>query len=462
MRRARLPRPLSSFVGREAFLERLERSLEANRLTTVTGPGGVGKTRASIEGARRAERLYGERIWLVDLASVLHPADLASEVARSLEVGQSASAGDDRGIAEAIGRKVREPSLLLLDNCEHLVEAAGRFAARLLDAAPPLAILATSRQPLGIPGEQVLPLPPLDATGGAEGVRLFVERAQSRDPAFAPDASQLDRVAELCRRVDSLPLAIELAASCVRSLPLEEIERRIAEGRPLPAPSGAASPERHRSLRDVVDWSYRLLSGKERSLLRRLSIFRGGCTLAGVETVCGGWDGIEGWEACDLLAGLVERSLVEPDLQPESEHARYRLLETIRVVAANRLSEQPAEEAELLSRYLAHAASLVLLRPGEKGPLRGAWVQRIEPDYRNLVHALDLSLEAGRLDLAFAIADPLSYYWVQTGHWTEGAGWLDRLLEARRPEPSLEVPTKDGIEGPREHKGGCLLYTSDA
>ncbi len=345
-----------------------------------------------------------------------------------------------------------------------------RFAEMILARAPATAILATSRQPLGIPGEQVIPVPPLglpedaadpETAAKAEAVELFLRRARARAPGFAPDASGIHTILEICRRLDGLPLAIELAASHARSLSMEVILRRIVEGRSLPQPS-AAAPERHRSLANLVDWSYRLLTSSEQALLRRLSIFRGGCTLAAAEAVCGGWGRIERWQVCDLVARLVERSLVEPDFAGSENQslprgagsagaagggglpaARYRLLDTIRVFSAQRLAEDASEAASVESRYLDHFAALAAPRPEEKGPTRTAWVQRVEPEYANLVHAMDLALDRGRTDIAFGLGEMTAYFWVQTGQWIEGNRRLDLLLQSRnRAQDPNQDPTR--------------------
>jgi predicted ATPase/tetratricopeptide (TPR) repeat protein len=500
--RGNLPRPLSSFVGREELLEQLERGLRERRLLTVTGPGGVGKTRISLELARRVVSPYEGGLWFVDLAAVAGPDDVRSAVLRTLRFHQAAGREPEEValgpvITEAFGGQA---ALLLLDNCEHVLAGVGRFVGELLDLPSAVTVLATSRQPLGIPGEQVVPLPPmalpregLDAreAARAESVQLYLQRARSRAPGFEAGERALALIVELCRHLDGLPLAIELAASHARSFALEELLRRVSEGPSLSSRS-PASPARHRSLRGLVDWSYRLLSPKERTLLRRLSVFRGGFTLPAAESVCGGSGDVDGWEVCDLLVGLVERSLVEPEFTAGGREEidggrspRYRLLETIRSFAAGRLEEDEEEWNRVALRYLDTLAALVApggeemapvvepafveqalaspaaaaggtvragggssgtgtpQRPGTASPWptaappRGAWTRtsrwfrRLEPDYANLLHGMELALARGRLDVAFALGEQLGESWVQAGQWMDGLRCLERLLCAR-------------------------------
>jgi predicted ATPase len=472
-----LPHPWSSFVGRAEPLRQMEQALAEGRLVTLTGPGGVGKTRASQELARRMETIFTGGIWFVDLSVIADGLEVPATIVRTLRAGGALPAGPSDAPHRAVVNAFRgERGLLLLDNCEHLVDDVSRFVGELLAIPSAVSVLATSRQPLGLPGERVVSLPPLEVPDEtedgarppgsrprdhgspdgevAESVRLFLDRARARHPEFTAGERAEELLGRICRRLDGLPLAIELAASHVRSFPLEELLRLIESGRPLSAVSGVL-PERHRSLHSLVDWSFALLSPPERALLRRLSTFRGGCTFLAAESVCGGWGGIETWEVYALLARLVERSLVEPDAQsgvPEpaassgsdpagaaassesgvpSPPARYRLLETIRAYAAERLQEDPAEASALTNRYLDHLREIATLREEERTPLRSAWIRRIAPEYSNLLHGLDLALSGGRRSRAFALAEPLGCTWVQTGQWIDGTRWMDRILEAR-------------------------------
>ncbi|MEZ4647389.1 MAG: hypothetical protein R3E97_01155 [Candidatus Eisenbacteria bacterium] len=329
--------------------------------------------------------------------------------------------------------------LILVDNCEHVVDGIASFLEDLLTRDSNVTVLATSRTPIGVPGEEIAILPPLAVDRGSaadEAVELYLQRARSRAPGFQVDERGLSTIREICTRLDGLPLAIELAASQARSLPLEETLRRIREGRSLAAP--ATAPRRHQSLKDLVAWSHRLLRPEEQALLERMTIFRGGCTLSAIEEVCGDWGGIERWEVCDLVARLVEASLVEPvDLEladAQRSEVRYRLLETIRMYCAEEALRKPDAESTtrtLETNYLEYTNRLITVRPEERGPTRTAWIARIDPEYPNILHALDLALARGRLDLAYKCGDLLTYYWFQSGQWSVGRRWLDRILEAR-------------------------------
>ncbi|MEZ4655064.1 MAG: tetratricopeptide repeat protein [Candidatus Eisenbacteria bacterium] len=403
----------------------------------MTGPGGVGKTRTSIEIASRMTDRPGG-VWFIDLSTVSQTPDVPAAVLRALRVRDAAREGAPlspaRALAETLGD---EPSLLLLDNCEHLTAGVREFLEELFAASTSITVLATSRNPIGIPGEEIVILPPLATTdpstsnARSDSVELFLERARSRTPGFTVGAEGLERIREICRRLDGLPLAIELAAGQTRAFSLEETLERIRAGRSF---LGTASTHsRHRSLSDLVDWSYRLLTPSEQSLLRRLSIFRGGFTLSACESVCGGWGGLEHWEICDLVGRLVDGSLIEP-MDHGPGPGRYRLLETIRMFAAGKQGqdEHAGETALLESAYLDHLIAWTRVRPEEDVSTRAAWVARIEPDYPNALHGLELALATGRLHAAYHLADLLTYYWFQMGQWTAGLARLEQVVEARR------------------------------
>lgn len=440
--RGNLQVALSSFVGRTALMHALTERLSDRRIVSITGPGGAGKTRTSVEAGTRMRDAFPGGVWFVDLSAVSRDGDVGTAVARTLGVRDASDESDDGATARAIVASFHgERTLLILDNCEHVLSGAARFVAQLGSIPSAPVVLTTSRQPLGLAGEEIVVLPPLElpevedeggATALTEAVELFVDRARSRVPGFAPDETGLSTVAELCRRLDGLPLAIELAASYARALPLDDILRR-ATARSLSNVLGSDTT-RHRSLDDLVDWSYRLLPEKERVLLRRLSIFRGGWTLAVAESVCGGWGDVATWETCDLLARLVERSLIDPGPQDGTHPARYRLLETIRVFAGERVEEEARERRMLETRYVETLIGHVTPRTSEMGPTRSTWVKRVDPEYANMAHALEISLAHGRHDLAFELAEYASYYWVLKGLLREGERWMARLLPLATPE----------------------------
>jgi predicted ATPase len=439
-----LPRPLSAYVGRADLLATIEERMSASPLITLCGAGGVGKTRTAIECAARSSAACEGGCWFVDLSEIARDGDIPSAVARALRLGAAAPVGGPDAIEEAIGRSVGAArSLILLDNCEHLLEEAAGFAERLLARCPTVTIVATSRQPLGIEGEEVITITPLPLPeptagtrreGASEAVELFLKRARGRLPISRLSAEDLGIVEEICKLVDGLPLAIELAASHARSLSLTEIRRRITEGESL-ADVSTRRPERHRSLKDLVEWSYRLLSPTEAALFRRLSVFRGGCRLADAEAVCAGSREDE-WQIYESLAHLVERSLVEPDTGVVGQGAepspavRYRLLETIRTYAATLLAEREEEREEVETRYIEQMIRTAAPLPNEDGPTSSVWVRRVEPDYANLIHAMDMAVAGGDLARAFVIGSRLSRYWIQTGTWIEGLQRLEGLIEA--------------------------------
>ncbi|HEV3013774.1 MAG TPA: BTAD domain-containing putative transcriptional regulator, partial [Actinomycetota bacterium] len=336
--RHNLPERLTSLVGREQELGELAKLVELHRLVTVTGPGGAGKTSVAVELARRVAGGSPDGGWLVELAALRDPGLVAEVVVAVL--GLSEVAGDP-GIptptpAERLEGFVRDKALLVvLDNCEHLVGACADLAQRLLQAGPGVRVLATSREVLGVPGEAVWPVPPLAVPGPAEAgtgavqavpdadgpgleglvrfdaVRLFVDRAATADPGFTLDPANAQVVAELCRRLDGLPLAIELAAARVRALPPAEIAARLDDRFRVLAGGGRTLDPRQQTLRATIDWSWDLLEEADRRLWRRLSVFSGGWTVAAAEAVCGG-DGLDPATVLDGLFRLVDRSLDRP------------------------------------------------------------------------------------------------------------------------------------------------------
>ncbi|HEX3211029.1 MAG TPA: BTAD domain-containing putative transcriptional regulator, partial [Actinomycetota bacterium] len=350
-----LPERLSSFVGRELELGELAKLVELHRLVTVVGAGGAGKTSVAVELARRVAGGYPDGVWLVELAAVGDPGLLVEAVAASIgldvepgEPGAHRPSPLDR-LAEFAGDKAL---LVVLDNCEHLVGACAELAGRLLRAGPRVRVLATSREVLGVPGEAVWPVPPLavpaaaddaamvdpegaEELGGYDAVRLFVERAATADPSFTLTPANAGVVAELCRRLDGLPLAIELAAARVRALSPAEIAARLDDRFRLLAGGGRTVDPRQRTLRATIDWSWELLEDADRRLLRRLAVFAGGWTVAAAEQVCGG-DGLDPGGVLEGLFRLVDRSLV---VAVGGAPARFRLLESLRAYGAERLAE---------------------------------------------------------------------------------------------------------------------------
>ena len=434
-----LPVCLSSFVGREDACEDVVRAVNASRLVTLTGPGGAGKTRLGLEVAADL-REGGSPLTFVDLAPLSGPGSVLPAVAA--EVGVGADPG--RSLFEALVAHLGEVDLLVvLDNCEQVRADCAHAAAALLGACGGLRILATSRQRLGVAGEVVWPVPPLslpepgpaalpEAFVDSEAVRLFCERAAALQPGFLPTHDNLEAIVEICRCLDGSPLAIELAAARVVALPPAEIAARLDDRFALLGGGPSTAPSRHRTLRAALDWSYQLLSLPQRVLLRKLSVFRGGFGLDGAERVCGGGD-VEPGQVLESLTGLVDKSLVVSE--PNGGSARFRLLETVRAYAAERLDEA-GTTAALAER---HAAWCLALAEQAGGPGSGCgadWVQRLEVEHDNLRAALEWALASGRAELALRLVKGQTRLWERRGRFAEARTGLERVLAATEAAPA--------------------------
>lgn len=431
--RHNLPRHLTSFVGRAREIVDVVHLLADAPLVTLTGAPGCGKTRLALRVAADLVDSYHDGVWLVELAPIADPALVLRAVASALDVRELPG----QSLAETLVTVLREKRLLLvLDNCEHVGAACGQLATILLSACSAVRILASSRHALKVPGEALWRVPPLSMPGpGAslspealleyDAIRLFVERAAAVRPAFRLGPRNAPVVAELCRRLDGLPLAIELAAARMQALTPQQIVTRLENRFRLLRTAGHPAFSRHQTLETALAWSHDLLSDPERRLLRRLSAFAGGATLEAAEAVCTG-DGLEADEVLGLLAELVDKSLVFVETQ--GEEARYRLLETVRQYARDRLRE--AGEAEVVARrhrdwYVALADRA---QPHLTGPEQGIWLDRLEAEHPNLRAALRWSLDGGDADTALRLATVLRYFWAWRGHLTEGRTWLEEGL----------------------------------
>ncbi len=430
-----LPAPRSSFVGREAELRDVKRDLAMTRLLTLTGVGGCGKTRLALEVARELVGAYPDGVWLVELAPLSEGALVAQAVAAALGVQEQ----PDRSITEALVDFLRaRRALLVLDNCEHLLDAVARLADVLLNSCPHLKVLATSRENLNIEGELIWVVPSLSSPGrespqaveelaGYDSVRLFVERAGRRSHSFSLTPENSHAVARICGRLEGIPLAIELAAARVGTLSLEQISERLGDSLELLTRGGRTAVARQRTLKGALDWSHDLLSEPERALFRRLSVFAGGWTLEASEAVGSGRD-VEEARALDLLSGLVEKSLVVGEPAAEGE-VRHRLLEPIRQYALKRL----VESGEAESVRLRHASFFLALseeaEAGLWGPEEAAWLSRLEAEHDNLRGALSWSIFRLESELGLRIAGALRLFWYARGHIREGRGWLEAALE---------------------------------
>jgi predicted ATPase len=354
-----LPVPFTGFVGRARDLAEVVRLLSASRLVTLTGAGGIGKTRLAIEVAAMVAADFGDGAALTDLSTVSGPALLPNAVARTLAVEERSASVEERLIQVLRGQH----RLLVLDNCEHVRAACAGLVAAVLATCPEVVVLATSRERLGVPGEVTWRVPSLsfpwgeqpltaDSVSGFEALALFVERARAASPGLPIGPADLAAIAKICFRLDGIPLALELAAARAGALSLGEIADRLTDRFGLLASSGTG-PARHQTLRSSVEWSYQLLSAPERSLFRRLAVFAGGWELAAAETVCGA-PPLAAEQVAALLAALVDKSLVQVEVAGAA--GRYRLLEVIRAFAGERLAEA-GELAEVQARPAIRSAT---------------------------------------------------------------------------------------------------------
>jgi predicted ATPase/DNA-binding SARP family transcriptional activator len=435
---ARLPLQLTSFVGRERELATVRERLAATRLLTLTGAGGSGKTRLALEIAKRESDAFDGDVAWADLAPVSTGALVAGTVLSAL--GLSEQTG--RSATETLLGALRDRrTLLVLDNCEHVIDASAVLADTLLRACPQLRILATSREALGVGGETAWHVPPLSLPAtmanlaGSEAIALFVERARSVVPTFAVGPANAELVARICRRLDGLPLALELAAARLRALSLERIVDRLDDRFRLLTTGNRAALPRQQTLRAAIDWSYDLLSDPERVLLGRLAVFAGSFTFEGAESVCAG-GAVEKDDVLDLVAGLVEKSLVT--LVDADDDVRYRLLETMREYGLEALARR-GEAAEFRARHADFYASLAAdAEPHLVSAHRPQWTARLQLDVDNLREALSWSAEADPL-LHLRIVGALCWFWYSSGLWTEGRRWLDAALALRAAsEPTRE------------------------
>ena len=428
-----LPIPLTSFIGRLRELAVLHELLGTTRLLTLTGAGGCGKTRLAIQMATDAIGQFSDGVWWVELAAVSDAPLVPHVVRKVLGLGETAGVA----VPELLISHLRAKRLLLvLDNCEHLVAACAQLAETILSHCPGVQILATSREMLGISGEAAwlvpsLSLPVEDVSLSSEaglqweGIRLFVERAVAAHREFAVTPDNMRTIARVCRQVDGMPLAIELAAARTRTLAVEQIAARLDDRFHLLTLGSRTALPRQRTLRMTMDWSHDLLSQPERVLLRRLSVFAGGWTLEAAEAVCAG-DGIEQRHVLDLLSHLAEKSLLT--VEQRNGESRYRLLETIRQYGLEKLLEAP-EARRVRDHHLDYC--LALAEEAEtklEGAEQAVWFDRLEMELGNLRAASEWALECGASVAGLRLAGALDWFGFLRGYWSEGRERLAAAL----------------------------------
>ena len=429
-----LPDQLTSFVGREHELEQLIEILGETRMLTLTGAGGCGKTRLAAQVAADTLERFPGGVWWVELAPLAHGDALGQTIAQTVGVrplpGQSS-------LQAAVAHLEEARALVVLDNCEHLLDECSRTTEALLHGCHELTVLTTSRAPLGVPGETVWRVPslslpreirtePVQALAQSDAVRLFIERATQVRPNFTIDSESAPAIAQICHDLDGIPLAIELAAARVRVLGVEQIEAGLGDRfRLLTGGSRSAMP-RQQTLRASVDWSHELLSDDERTLLRRLAVFAGGWTLDAVEQVCAG-EGLDRLSILDLLSALVDKSLVTVDERGTS--MRYRLLETVRQYALDRLREA-GERDELRGRHLdVYLALAERIAPRLHVAEQTAWLDVLDLEAANLTLAIDRAVEIdGELALRLCVA--LTFWWKLRGSFAPADAAYVRALDA--------------------------------
>ncbi len=433
--RHNLPAPLTNFIGREMELADVARLLSEARLVTLTGVGGVGKTRLALEMARRALPDFPDGVFLIDLSPLADGSQVVGQLASVLDVREVRG----RSLFEQLGSRMRDVELMLvLDNCEHVRDAVADVASRLLAAAPRLRILATSREVLGVPGEIDDPVPPLglpgdlhdeDAVRASEAVALFLARARAASPTLQDDAANLAFAARIVGELDGLPLAIELAAARAKALSLADISAKLVDRFRFLVSWRRLTAARHRTLREAMDWSYELLAPDEQALLARLSVFAGGFTLEAVAAVC--LDGDEEG-ALRLVERLVDASLVVPIHVSggTSSETRYRLLETVRQYGAEKLGER-GETTQVSRRFASHflelakSANLAIDSEGDQ------LYEVVVAEQDNLRSALGWAIPSGDVELGLRIALALHDYWA-AGRAMQAMQWFDELLGAER------------------------------
>jgi predicted ATPase/class 3 adenylate cyclase len=448
-----LPTQLTSFIGRENEIAEVKQELDQHRLVTLTGSGGTGKTRLSLQVAADLLEKFDHGVWFIELAPLTDPDLIPQTILSTIGIQEQ----QGKSPLDVLGEYLHEKqTLLVLDNCEHLIEASARVVNTLLNAAPKLKILASSREALGVKGEASYPvpslslpdikhLPAIEGLSQYEAVRLFIDRVLLVTPHFVVDQDNAPHIAQICYRLDGIPLAIELAAARVKVLSVEQISKRIDDRFRLLTGGARTSLPRQQTLRALIDWSYDLLSENERLLLCRLSVFAGGWTLEAAEEVCSDQSPVNSEQTdhrllvtdiLDLLTQLVNKSLVMVIEHSQSGETRYRMLETIRQYAREKLMETGGSEI-IRDKHLAFFEKLV--QQAEPELYRSnqiLWFNRLEDELDNFRMAMDWALDAN-VAAGLRIASTPWHFWRERGYLSELGDWLDQLLERYDPIDSL-------------------------
>lgn len=420
---AGLPRRATSFIGREHDVLRVTGALRQAQLVTLIGVGGVGKTRLALEAAGRDHERFGDGIWICELAPLDRGAAVSHAVAATLRLQQRQGLGIEATVIEYL--RPRE-LLLVVDNCEHVLEDAARLVDQITRHCPRVSVLATSREALGVEGERILPVPPLPVD---DATRLFADRARAGRPDFDLDHEPVGAVAEICRRLDGLPLAIELAAARMRAMSSLDIARRLDRLRLLSGGSRGTHP-RQQSLAATIEWSYRLVAEPEQSLFLGLSVFAGGFDLEAAHGVCGE-DGATEDDTLELLTGLVDKSMVI--VRGGTDRSRYGVLETLRAYGRERLREKGIDDRYAARHAVYYTGLAEHAAAGMHGSDERAWVERMLPDYDNLRAAFERAMTDRDIDLALRLVTSLpELAHLRIGY--EAAGWAERTLEVASPD----------------------------
>jgi predicted ATPase/class 3 adenylate cyclase len=430
-----LPTQLTSFIGRENEIAEVKEELQGHRLVTLTGSGGTGKTRLSLQVAADLLDHFDHGVWFIELAPLTDPELIPQTIVSAIGISEQQGKLPLEVLTEYLHDK---QTLIVLDNCEHLISASAQVANTLLNAAPRLKVLASSREALGVRGEASYPVPPLslpdvkhlpaiEQLSQYEAVRLFIDRALLVAPHFVVDKDNAPFIAQICYRLDGIPLAIELAAARIKVMSVEQISTRLDDRFRLLTGGARTALPRQQTLRALIDWSYDLLSDNERLLLRRLSVFAGGWTLEAAEEVCAG-DGIETYDVLDLLSQLVNKSLVVVMEHSQSGETRYRMLETIRQYAREKLLEVGGGEG-VRDKHLAYFVKLVeRAEPELYRSNQVFWLNKLDDEFDNFRMAVEWAL-ANDVESGLRIAAIPWRFWQGRSYLQEVGDWLSQLLD---------------------------------